>query len=198
MKKALILAGFCLILSVFVLCFTLMGRQRALADKLIRFHVVASSDRREDQARKLTVRDALLEKLAPLSRQAESREEMVALLEESLPALKKEAEDTLAACGSCEPVEVTLAVEPFPTRYYDTFALPAGDYLSLRVKLGKAEGHNWWCVCFPTLCQSACTDDLRLAAAGAGFTEGETDWITHREDYELSFLVLEWLEKLRA
>ena len=29
---------------------------------------------------------------------------------------------------------------------------PAGEYDALRIKLGAAEGQNWWCVMFPPLC----------------------------------------------
>jgi stage II sporulation protein R len=28
---------------------------------------------------------------------------------------------------------------------------PEGEYLSLRIFLGKGKGHNWWCVLFPSL-----------------------------------------------
>lgn len=197
MKKALICVFFGLVLVSSALCLSLTARQEALADKLLRLHVVADSDSPADQALKLRVRDALLETLRPLSAQAQDRDEMAALVTRSLPALKKEAERTLRACGSTDAVAVTLGTEPFPTRFYDTFALPAGNYLSLRVRLGNAEGHNWWCVCFPALCQSACTDEVKLAAAGAGFTQEEIDWITDSGNYEISFKVLEWLEKLR-
>lgn len=197
MKRSMILAGCCLLLCGIVLCSALTARQQALADKLIRFHVVANSDSADDQALKLKVRDALLEKLKPLSAQAKNREDMAALLQRSLPMLQDEAEQTLRRGGCGDPVTVTLETEPFPTRYYDTFTLPAGDYLSLRVRLGAAKGHNWWCVCFPGLCESACTRDLTAVAAGAGFTKDEIEWITRCDRYEIRFKVLEWLEALR-
>lgn len=197
MKKRLLAAGLCLCIAAAAVCGRLVAKQRALAGKLIRFHVVAASDSEGDQARKLAVRDALLQRLEPLSRQAQSREQMAALLQDSLPQLKADAESTLRQHGCTDPVTVCLQNEAFPTRYYDTFALPAGEYLSLRVKIGDAAGHNWWCVCFPTLCSAACSDSLATVAAGAGFTDGEIDWITNCDRYEIRFKVLEWLQALR-
>lgn len=41
------------------------GRQSALADKVVRLHVIAASDSAEDQRVKLKVRDALLAYLTP-------------------------------------------------------------------------------------------------------------------------------------
>ena len=40
----------------------------------------------------------------------------------------------------------------FPTKQYGDISLPAGFYDALRVEIGKAEGRNWWCVMFPSLC----------------------------------------------
>ena len=40
----------------------------------------------------------------------------------------------------------------FPTKNYGDISLPEGYYDALKVKIGKAEGQNWWCVLFPPLC----------------------------------------------
>ena len=198
MKKTVLIMSFSLLLATFLGCTGLMAQQQNLADKLVRFHVVANSDKAEDQALKLQVRDALLKELAPLSDQAQSRGEMVALLRNSLPLVKETAEQVLSEHGNDDCVEVTLQPEAFPTRYYDTFALPAGEYLSLRVRIGQAEGQNWWCVCFPALCRSACTEDLQAVAAGAGFTDEEIEWMSEPDRYVIRFKLLEWLEKLKG
>ncbi len=197
MKKKTMLCCGAALLGAALLTFTgLLASQQSLADKLIRFHVVADSDSPRDQDLKLQVRDALLQELMPLSSQADSREDMIALVRKALPSLKKTAEQTLQAQGCQDQVAVRLAEEAFPTRYYDTFALPAGNYLSLRVELGSAQGHNWWCVCFPTLCRSACTQELEAVATGAGFTQQEVEWMTEPEHYVIRFKLLEWWEAL--
>ncbi|MBS7167208.1 MAG: stage II sporulation protein R [Anaerobutyricum hallii] len=33
-----------------------------------------------------------------------------------------------------------------------TAIFPAGEYQALRVDIGKAAGHNWWCAFYPNLC----------------------------------------------
>lgn len=198
MKKRFLYIGMTLVLAAAVGCAGLLLQQRALAGKLVRFHVVADSDSPRDQALKLTVRDELLKVLAPLTKQADTKAQMLEVLQDALPALKETAEQTLRRLGCSDPVEISLGEESFPTRYYDTFALPAGRYTALRVRLGSAKGHNWWCVCFPGLCEAACTDALRSAAVGAGFTEGELRMLTEKNRYVIRFKVLEWLESLRA
>ena len=198
MKKKLLYTGMALLLAAAVGCAGVLMQQRALADKLVRFHVVAASDAPRDQALKLAVRDALLEALEPLSQQAESKSQMLELLQKALPALQKTAGQTLRRLGCDDIVEISLGEEPFPTRFYATFALPAGRYTALRVRLGGAEGHNWWCVCFPSLCSAACVEELDAVAAGAGFSEEELRLITGKESYVIRFKVLEWLEALRA
>ena len=96
-----------------------------------------------------------------------------------------------------DPVQVTMGQERFPTRYYDSFALPAGVYTSLRVTIGDGAGKNWWCVAFPSLCLRAASD-LEEAAAAAGFTEEEIELITGEENgYILKFRILELLEQLK-
>ncbi len=197
MKKRLLFAGTTLLLVGIIGCSVLCAQQRTLADKLIRFHVVADSDSAEAQALKLTVRDALLEELEPFCLKAESRDEMLNLLKEALPELKEKAEKTLRQLGCNDSVEVSLKPERFPTRFYDTFTLPAGKYMSLLVRLGSGQGHNWWCVCFPSLCSSACTEDLEAIATSAGFTDEEIEWITDSDHYVLRFKLLEWLAALK-
>ena len=47
---------------------------------------------------------------------------------------------------------VETGVFAFPDRIYGELFVPAGDYRALRVTLGEGEGHNWWCVLYPSLC----------------------------------------------
>ncbi len=197
MKKKFLLAGLALLLSAGIGCAGLLAQQHALADKLIRFHVVADSDSSEDQARKLAVRDALLEELEPLTQRCTDRAQMLEALRKALPALRARAVQTLRALGCADGVTVSLGKELFPTRIYETFALPAGPYTAVRVRIGSARGRNWWRVCFPTLCRSACAKDLEAVAAGAGFTDKEIRLITEADHYEIRFKVLEWLTALR-
>ena len=166
--------------------------QHRLAEKTIRLHVVANSDSAEDQAQKLQVRDAVLEKVAQItetcSNAASAKREIALHIDEIRAAAQKE---------TAYDVQVRLGTEQFETRYYDTFTLPAGEYPALRVNLGKAQGHNWWCVVFPSLCTAATSDALERTAAVGGFDSGETELIEGGEEaYELRFKSFEWLQAL--
>lgn len=174
----------------------LQQEQAALAEKLIRLHVVANSDSEADQALKLQVRDAVLAVTEPLVMEAEDPK---AALAAGLPEIQAAAERCLLAHGSADAVKVTLGREAFPTRVYDTFALPAGVYTALRVTIGTGEGHNWWCVVFPSICLRAASGDLEDAAAAAGFTDQEVKLITESDTgYVLKFKTMELLQKLQA
>ena len=85
----------------------------------------------------------------------------------------------------------------FPTREYEDFTLPAGEYLALRVVLGEGEGHNWWCVVFPPLCAET-TSSLSQTAMAAGLTEEEVALITESDGYQLKFKAGELWEKVMA
>lgn len=72
----------------------------------------------------------------------------MARAEELLPKMKAVAEEALARAGSADAVQVALVNMYFETREYDGTILPAGYYDAVRIELGAAEGHNWWCVLF--------------------------------------------------
>ena len=113
--------------------------------------MLAVDDSETEQALKLRVRDAVLDFLAPRLEEAADRAEAEEILARSLPELRAAS----AAAAEGRAVTVTLTREYYPTRDYGPFALPAGEYESLRVILGEGGGHNWWCVVFPPICLGA-------------------------------------------
>jgi len=165
-----------------------------MAEKIIRLHVVANSDSNVDQAVKLCVRDAVLrEAQCALSSAADAKQAILT----DLPALEAAANAELQRQGSGDTARVSFRRELFPTRDYDTFSLPSGVYQSLRVTIGKGEGHNWWCVIFPSLCVPATADGFADAAA-AGFTDAEISLMTRANGaYVVKFRSLELLQALK-
>ena len=186
------------VLAVFVLAGILYGAeslflQRELARKTVRLHVVANSDSKEDQAQKLVVRDAVLQQVEELTKNCKNAEDAKRVIGENLEKIAAAAKD---ACSY--DVTVSLGQENFETRYYDTFTLPAGEYPSLRVRIGEADGKNWWCVVFPSLCAPATWDAAEEAALAGGFSQAETELISGGEEsYRLRFKTLEWLQELK-
>ena len=175
-----------------------LHRQQALADRVVRLHILANSDSDEDQALKLQVRDRVLDRAAEILTESADRAAAEHALRAALPELESLAADEIARRGYDYPVTAELADTAFPTREYDGFALPAGRYLALRLVIGAGEGHNWWCVVFPPLC-TAVSSDLAQTAMAAGLTEDDVQLITESESgYVLKFKSIELWESLRA
>jgi len=171
--------------------------EEQIYDSVIRLHVLAESDREEDQAVKLAVRDHLLAQLAPLMSRAETVEEAAAILTDNLDTLEAGTAAWLAENGRQDTVRICLTEEHYPTRQYDSFTLPAGEYLSLRVILGSGEGKNWWCVLFPSVCGRFAVKETEQAYREAGFTPEQYRLITHTGEtrYHIRFRLLElWTE----
>ena len=171
--------------------------QDELADKVVRLHVLANSDSEEDQALKLQVRDAVLDRAEDLLAQPSSRAEAEGRLRSQLLEFERLAEAVVREAGYDYEVTAELTDTEFPTREYEDFTLPAGEYLALRILIGDAAGRNWWCVVFPPLCTAA-SADVPASALAAGFTEDEVRLITEEDrGYVLKFKAVEFWETLR-
>ena len=159
-----------------------LNTQRDLADKVV----------------KLLVRDAVLERATEILEQSADRAEAEIRLRESLPELEAIAEETVRANGYDYAVTAELEDTAFPTKEYDGFSLPAGEYLALRILIGEGVGQNWWCVVFPPLCTAASADVPETALA-AGLTEDQVSLMTEEDGgYQLKFKAVELWERLKA
>lgn len=122
--------------------------QQQIATQVLRFHIRANSDTVADQQKKLRIKQSLLEWLTPILSENTSKSETIQCIRENLPDIRKEA----TRMATPEPVTVTLQKEWFPEKTYGTCTFPEGIYDALRVDIGQAKGHNWWCVLYPSLC----------------------------------------------
>ena len=186
----------CALLAAFVWCGTVIADRQRLNEELIRLHVVANSDRVEDQELKLLVRDAIITSLRQALADVRDTEQAKEYLQENLPKLQELANKTLDAAGSAQQAVVTLCREGFPTRQYNTFSLPAGIYEALRVTIGDGAGKNWWCVVFPSLCIPQTSQGFSDTAAGAGFPDALSGALTGEEPYQIRFYLLDKLGEL--
>ena len=165
------------------------GRQQRLSGKLVRLHVLANSDSDRDQNIKLRVRDAVLVMADEALAGAADAQEAQRRLSILLPALTREAERV-----SGQSASVTLSRERYPLRRYENFALPAGEYCSLRVLLGEARGRNWWCVVYPPLCLQSAED----TGSSECFSDNDLSLISAEDgEYALRFRILELWGELR-
>ena len=128
--------------------------QQEIAEKIIRFHVIANSDSKEDQNLKLQVRDAVGGEMQQLLSGIENRMECEAVLRQNREQITETAERVIAQAGYDYKVETFLKEVDFPVKSYGNYTFPAGAYEALEIVIGEGAGHNWWCVMYPNMCFS--------------------------------------------
>lgn len=199
-KDKLFLSVFASALALYVSfsCTYFAGAAKSVRDDVVRLHILANSDSKEDQQVKLKVRDALLDKNTLLLTEGVNTENAPIYFESSKEELLQTVQDTLAENGFSYDAVITLEKEYFETREYGDLIFPAGEYTALKVVLGEGEGHNWWCVMFPPLCVPAAdgletdnekTDDY--------LTESGEKIVNGGKKYIIKFKLLEIYEELQ-
>ncbi|WP_294343132.1 stage II sporulation protein R [uncultured Clostridium sp.] len=126
--------------------------QRDIAKKIIRFHVIANSDSKEDQELKEKVRDEILKFISPKLKESKSKEQSRKLLEQYDGEIKNIALNKIREEGYSYNVSSTFENTMFPVKQYGDLVFPEGEYEAYRIIIGSGEGKNWWCVMFPPLC----------------------------------------------
>lgn len=168
-----------------------VGQQReGLIQSVLRLHIVADSDDPQDQAVKLAVRDALVSEYGQTLSQAESLEQAQELAGRLLPQMLDTARQTVAAQGCTLPITGEVGELSFPAVSYEGYTLPAGEYQAVRIQLGEGEGHNWFCVLYPAVCLDS------SVALEEGMSSQQKEMLTHPEDYEIRFALLDGLMAL--
>ena len=118
---------------------------------VFRLHVIADSNSEADQAIKLAVRDAIIQELGDMDG-AQTSQEAEQYAAQHLEELIETANGVLEEEGFPYRATAEIGTFEFPDKTYGDVLFPAGEYRALRIKLGQAEGQNWWCVLFPPLC----------------------------------------------
>ena len=126
--------------------------QEHLADEVLRFHVLANSDSEADQEQKLAVRDAVLDYLEAEMPQDLDEPDTEMWVREHIDQIREVGSRAAAGAGESYPVSAAVTTCWFPDKTYGDLTFPAGNYQALRIEIGAAEGHNWWCVLYPSLC----------------------------------------------
>lgn len=104
----------------------------AQAEETLRLHVIGETDWETDQAYKLMVRDWALMYLG-----------------NGTDSLEEALNDRAVESGRPRNITVETGVFPYPESEYAGQKYPAGDYAAIRIRIGKAEGRNWWGMLYP-------------------------------------------------
>lgn len=155
--------------------------QQNIASKIIRFHVIANSDSKSDQALKLKVRDKVLEYIQPKLKKSKSIEESRKIIKENDKQIIDIANKIIKDNGYSYSVKTTLSNENFPIKTYGNITLPQGKYEAYRIIIGEGKGQNWWCVMFPPLCFV----DITKGEVSYKETEDEMKMVLTPEEYKI-------------
>ena len=166
-------------------------KEYEIYNSTVRLHVLANSDEEKDQELKLKVRDKILERVSTY--EASSRDEALELIEQNKQELIDIAAEVIKEEGFLYEVDIEVGQEFYQTRYYEDFALPAGEYTSVKVKIGEGKGQNWWCVLYPPLCTNQAIALDEEACIEVGLTKDQYNLITENADgeYKIKFRLLE-------
>lgn len=198
MKKNIILIGG-LILSVIISNISSFFSDGMALDELrgsvLRLHILAESDSDYDQNLKIKVRDALLE--SGILDGSENLEQAENTAREKLTEIVRISEDTLRKNDCYLPVSAEVTEMEFDERIYGDITMPAGNYEALRIKIGSASGHNWWCVMYPPLCVPvACEVEDNPETASVFFDEKELDIVHNPQKYKVRFAIWDKLKSI--
>ena len=147
--------GLALTLLLTVFLWRCESARAAVCADTLRLHILANSDAPQDQRLKLRVRDAVLQVMPDILGDAADKQQAQQAVADALPRLEQTARQALRTAGSSQTVQVRLEQAEFAAKDYGGFRLPAGEYTALRIELGAAAGHNWFCVLYPELCVGA-------------------------------------------
>lgn len=190
-KKILVLALAALVVTVGAKQYEQYKMTEEIADKIIRFHILANSDSQEDQQLKLKVRDAIGSFMQPKLSGITDIEESRRVVSENLAAIEEQAEKVIAEEGYTYTVTAKLDRTDFPEKTYGPYTFQAGNYEALEVTIGNGEGHNWWCVMYPNLCFFNSTyevvDEEAEKSLEQVLTPEEYKSLMENKDYEVKF-----------
>ena len=198
--KRFILLTFLLILYIFISAVSYTNAVCSdIQESVFRLHVIANSDSTEDQNLKYIVRDSVIDYINEISKDATSKDEVIAIAEEHLTEIEEIALQTVKDNGCDYPVKVSIGNFAFPSKKYGDITLPPGYYDALKIEIGEAAGQNWWCVMFPPLCfvdvTSGVVPEESKEIMKDNLTDEEYDLISGKSaDVEIKFKIVEVLQ----
>lgn len=126
--------------------------QRSIAEKIVRFHVIANSDSKEDQELKLKVKKEVVDYIAPLLSNSSCIDESEEILMREKENIRDIALTIIEANGYDYDVHINMENCYFPAKTYGDIILPQGEYNAFNIRIGESQGKNWWCILYPPLC----------------------------------------------
>ena len=172
--------------------------QKEIAEKILRFHVIANSDSREDQELKLKVRAVGLY-MKDQMKEVTNRKEAEETANANLKKIEKVAEDVIAKEGRSYTVNAFIGPVDFPVKTYGAYSFPAGTYEAVEVVIGEGAGKNWWCVMYPNMCFEGSVyevvDGKSEKVLKDTLSETEYQSLMEEKNYKISWKWLDFWDK---
>ncbi len=170
----------------------------AVEQSVLRFHVVGASDSEEDQQIKCKVRDGMFDLIKQLFAECENRQAAVEIARLHQGQLQQKAEQLLRQQGSDATVSVEIGERFFPTKQYGSLSFPAGTYQAVSIRIGQAQGENFWCVLYPALCIApAVAEDTAADELAAVLGDERVEFMKKGSTlYKMRFALAEWWGKI--
>lgn len=162
-----------------------------ISTKVLRMHVLANSNSIDDQRLKIAVKNNILKSTQELFTDCDNLEESIKIAQSNTELIKASAQEVIKKYNKNYDVKVYVDNEFFDVREYKDFTLPSGNYNTVKIVIGEGKGKNWWCVMYPAVCISACSDDFDKA-----LTKEEKKLITSKK-YIPKFKILEIINKIK-
>ena len=178
---------FGLITAILMSFFGCLKQTENLEKNVLRLHILANSNSKEDQSVKLKVRDEILKNFDFNTYNNDINKSKQKIRSE-LKKIEAVAKKTLEKEGFDDSVKASLEKTYFDTREYKDFSMPAGVYDALKIEIGNAKGKNWWCVMVPSMCVPAASEKQKAINT---FNDGEKDLITKGNKTEIRFKSIE-------
>lgn len=159
-----------------------------ISDKVLRLHIIANSNSKEDQNLKLKVRDRILSEFSDKLSMKNNIEEVKKEIEKNISQIKFIAQNEVHNNGFDYKIDVEVVNMYFNTRQYNNTTMPSGFYDALRITLGEGKGKNWWCVMFPPICLAATEQKSNLEDV---LNPAEMDIVQNNSEYSLKLKIVE-------
>jgi len=189
-----------LIFSVIFSVLDFSGKCESISNKVLRLHIIANSNSKEDQYLKIKVRDRLIEQFGEDFKLLSDVNEAKDNVQKKIEQIKIAAQNEVYSQGYNYKVDAKTSKTYFPTRRYNQITLPAGVYEALRIIIGEAKGENWWCVMFPPMCLPAAQEKSEieeiLSPAETDIVENETNYVFKLKFLEIFMEVKKFFEDI--
>ncbi len=131
---------------------TISANEIIVPNEAIRLRVIANSNSEYDQHMKMMVKQEVQENIYTLLSDTKNTSEAREIIKKNIDFFDNNLKTFLDQKNYSIGYSIDFGNFYFKGREDKGIVYDEGYYESLLVKLGKAEGDNWWCVLFPPLC----------------------------------------------